>query len=72
MRCAGAWKSVSEFESPVYRTSGPSFAKHFDANQVNLQQVGTATLRFTAGGTVAFSTQVNGVAVVKTLTRLVY
>jgi lysyl endopeptidase len=68
----GAWKSVSEFESPVYRTTGPSFAKSFDANQVNLQQIGTATLRFSADGTATFSTTVNGVAQVKTLARFAY
>ena len=68
----GTWKSVSDYEGPLYRGSGPAYTKSFDEKLVNLQPVGNATLRFAANGTATWSTTIDGVTQVKNIQRFVY
>jgi len=70
----GSWTSVTRWEGPLYRTTGPHFATQpFNPAQVQVQAVGTAVLEFETvpgGGTTArFTYTVDGVTVVKTISR---
>lgn len=61
--------SRDEFTGTLYTTTGPAYnAATFDPAQVRRTPVGVATLRFT-GDTGTFTATVQGVTVVKTITR---
>lgn len=68
----GEWKSVSDYEGPLYRGTGPAYTKSFDEKQVNLQPVGTASLRFAASGAGTWTATVNGVTQTKNIQRFAY
>lgn len=71
----GMWTTATRWEGPLYRTTGPHFAAQpFNPAQVQVQAVGTAVLEFetqAGGGTTARLTYtVDGVATVKTISRM--
>lgn len=71
----GMWTTATRWEGPLYRTTGPHFATQpFNPAQVQVQAVGTAVLEFetqAGGGTTARLTYtVDGVATVKTISRM--
>jgi hypothetical protein len=62
-------QSADSFTGTLYTTTGPAYnAATFDPAQVRVTPVGSATVRFT-GETATFTSTVNGVTQVKTITR---
>ena len=45
---SGSWTSSSTYTGPLFTTGGPPFNAPFDPNQVEMRQVGTATLTFSS------------------------
>jgi hypothetical protein len=77
----GQWLVMSDgertgdnsYSGTLYRTSGPAFnAAVFDPARVTRTAVGTATLSFSDGNRGTFVATVDGVAVTKSITRMVY
>lgn len=66
----GTWTSNTVFTGTLYQTSGPPFnASPFDPNAINVTNVGTATLTFSAAGAGTLQYTVNGVQVSKAIVR---
>jgi hypothetical protein len=69
----GLWTASNNFTGAWYQVAGPSYAvPTFDPNLVHLTQVGVATLTFSDAvhGTLVYT--VNGVQIVKNITRQPY
>ena len=69
----GTWTASNNFVGAWYEAVGPTYAlPAFDPNAVHLTQVGAVTLTFSDAdhGTLAFT--VNGVQVIKNITRQPY
>jgi len=61
------------YSGPLYRTTGPPFnTSSWDASQVMVTQVGTATFTFTDANNGTFDYVVNGTAGSKSITRQAY
>jgi hypothetical protein len=65
----GSWTNSMTYTGPLYVTTGPSYNKSFDANQVQVRQVGTATLNFSGPNTGTFSYSIDGVSGTKSMQR---
>jgi hypothetical protein len=65
----GSWTDSMTYTGPLYVTSGPSYNKAFDPNQVQVRQVGTGTLRFSGPNTGTFTYSVDGVQGTKSIQR---
>ena len=68
----GSWTNSMTYTGPLYVTSGPSYNKSFDPNQVQVRQVGTATLNFSSQNTGTFSYSIDGVSGIKSMQRQAY
>ncbi len=68
----GSWTSPTTYTGPLYVTSGPGYTKSFDTNQVQVRQVGTATLSFASQATGTFSYSIDGVSGTKSMQRQPY
>jgi hypothetical protein len=68
----GQWTSATNFTGPIYRTTGPAFATHFDASRFGISQVGTGTLSFESPSSAAFTYTVNGISGTRHIERMVY
>lgn len=69
---SGSWTSGNVYSGPLYASAGPAFNGPFDPTQVRRTQVGTATLTFTDAANGTFAYTVNGVAGVKSITRIAF
>jgi hypothetical protein len=69
----GERTSGETFSGPLYTTTGPDFsAATFDPTRVTTRVVGTMTFQFTANGTGTMDVLVNGVRIIKPITRQVF
>ena len=66
---SGSWTSSSTYTGPLFTTGGPPFNAPFDPNQVEMRQVGTATLTFSSANNGTFAYSVDGVSGTKSITR---
>ena len=62
----------ASYAGPVFRASGPSYAKSWDPSKVHQTQVGQASFAFDAPGRGTFSFTVDGITQTKAIQRLVY
>jgi hypothetical protein len=60
------------YSGALYSLIGPAFSVAFDATQVHLTPVGTATFTFTDGNNGTFAYTVNGISQSKSITRYIY
>ena len=66
----GQWTSNTVFTGTLYQTTGPTFnSSPFDPTQINVSNVGTATLTFSGVGAGSLQYTVNGVSVTKSIVR---
>ena len=65
----GSWTTPTRFGGKWYRVTGPAFNAGFDPSRVKVTEVGTAELEFTdsSHGTLAFT--VDGVTVIRQISR---
>ena len=68
----GTWTNSMTYTGALYVTTGPSYTKAFDPNQVAVRQVGSATLSFSSQGTGTFAYSVDGVSGTKSMQRQPY
>ena len=66
---SGSWTDSMTYTGPLYVTAGPSYTKSFDPNQVQVRQVGSATLRFTTSNAGTFTYSIDGVSGTKSMQR---
>ena len=69
---SGSWTNSMTYTGALYVTTGPSYTKAFDPNQVAVRQVGTATLSFSSQNTGTFTYSVDGVSGTKSMQRQPY
>jgi cbb3-type cytochrome c oxidase subunit III len=66
----GSWTTATVYSGAIYRVSGPAFnAQGFSASSVRVQQVGLATLTFIDRDNATFAFTIDGVPVMKSITR---
>lgn len=66
----GQWTSNTVYTGTLYQTTGPTFnSTPFDPSQVNVNNVGTATLTFASANAGTLQYTVNGVSVTKSIVR---
>jgi hypothetical protein len=66
----GTWISPSVYSGPLFRVAGPHIAAPaFDPADVNVRQVGSATIAFADRDNATYTFSVDGVSVTKPITR---
>jgi len=69
----GVWTASNIFVGAWYQAAGPSYAVPvFDASAVHLTQVGVATFTFSDANHAQLAYTVNGVQVIRNITRQPY
>lgn len=68
----GTKVGANSYAGTLYRTTGPTFNAGFDASKVTRTPVGNATLTFTDADNAVLTATVNGVELVKRITRQVF
>jgi YVTN family beta-propeller protein len=68
----GEHQGNNTYTGALHRTTGPAFSAPFDPARVTYTQVGNATFSFSDANNGTLSATVNGVNVVKPITRLVF
>jgi mono/diheme cytochrome c family protein len=69
----GIWTASNNFVGALYQVAGPSYAQPvFDPRAVQLTQVGAVTLTFSDADHGTFAFTVNGIQIIKNITRQPY
>lgn len=65
----GTWTNATSYTGALYSTAGPGFDQPFKSSDVEIRQVGTATITFRDANNGTFTYSVDGVSGSKAITR---